>query len=78
MYTDMKTICSKSTTSKETNSFNMAISWLEATFPELSHPAVESRNRFALKAQPYAFIDSSVSLQVPSFSCFSHSFQLPY
>lgn len=65
MYADMKTICSKSAMSKETNSSNMAISWLEATFPELSHLAVESGNLFAIKAQPYAFIDSSVSLQGP-------------
>ncbi|KAI5670503.1 hypothetical protein M9H77_10867 [Catharanthus roseus] len=65
MYTDMKTIGTKSSTSKQTSNCNMAISWLEATFPELSPQTVEGGNLFSLKAQPYAFMDSSVSLQGP-------------
>ncbi|THG22685.1 hypothetical protein TEA_011552 [Camellia sinensis var. sinensis] len=44
---------------------NMAISWLEATFPELTHQATGGGNLSALKAQPYALFDASISLQGP-------------
>ncbi|GMP69377.1 hypothetical protein CsSME_00028665 [Camellia sinensis var. sinensis] len=43
----------------------MAIPWLEATFPELTHQATGGGNLSALKAQPYALFDASISLQGP-------------
>ncbi|KAL3523967.1 hypothetical protein ACH5RR_016801 [Cinchona calisaya] len=64
IYNDANTFRSKSTNSKAISNTNMAISWLEATFPELAQQA-EGGNLFALKARPYAFIDSSTLLQGP-------------
>ncbi|GAA0148195.1 transporter [Lithospermum erythrorhizon] len=44
---------------------SLAISWLEATFPELAKQAEESGHPLAVKAQPYVLLDSAVSLQGP-------------
>ena len=50
---------------------NLAISWLEATFPELARQAAEGGNQPALKAHPYALFDASVSLQVSLLTIYS-------
>lgn len=42
----------------------MAISWLEATFPELAQQEAEGGNPATVKARPYALFDASLSLQV--------------
>ena len=47
----------------------MAISWLEATFPELANQEAEGGDLSMLRAHPYALFDASISLQVPIFSC---------
>lgn len=65
IYSDAQTFGLKSGSSKAINNSNMAISWLEATFPELAREAAEGRNLTFLKAQPYALFDASISLQGP-------------
>nr|XP_027104338.1 nuclear pore complex protein NUP88-like [Coffea arabica] len=65
IYVDAKTFGLNSTNSKAVSNINMAISWLEAIFPELSQQSAEGGDSFALKARPYAFIDSSIVLQGP-------------
>lgn len=49
----------------------MAISWLEATFPELAQQEAEGGNPATVKAHPYALFDASLSLQV----CFVTAYQ---
>ncbi|CAI9091694.1 OLC1v1026783C1 [Oldenlandia corymbosa var. corymbosa] len=65
LHSDAHTFGLKSSNSKAIRNSNMAISWLEATFPQLAQQATESGGSFALKAQPYAFMDSSLLLQGP-------------
>lgn len=64
IYNDAHTFGLKSINSTAVSNSNLAISWLEATFPELAHQAVEGGNLAMLKAQPYALFDASLSLQV--------------
>ncbi|KAL2541732.1 Nuclear pore complex protein [Abeliophyllum distichum] len=65
IYNDAHTFGMNSSNSKAVNNSNLAISWLEATFPELARQAGEGGNLFAIKAQPYVLFDASVSLQGP-------------
>ncbi|KAK4480707.1 hypothetical protein RD792_013789 [Penstemon davidsonii] len=65
MYNDAHTFGLKSANSKAVNNSNLAISWLEATFPELVRQAGDGGNLFAVKAQPFVLFNSSVSLQGP-------------
>ncbi|KAL7214788.1 hypothetical protein ACSBR1_027050 [Camellia fascicularis] len=65
IYGDAQTFGLKSANSRAVSNSNMAISWLEATFPELTHQATGGGNLSALKAQPYALFDASISLQGP-------------
>lgn len=67
IYTDAQTFGRRSSNSKSVSNSNCAISWLEATFPELANEALEVGNLSAVKAQPYALFDASVCLQVRSF-----------
>lgn len=64
MYNDAHTFGLKSTNPKAVNNSNMAISWLEATFPELVREAGNGGQLHVAKAQPFVLLDASVSLQV--------------
>nr|GMC98879.1 nuclear pore complex protein NUP88 [Ipomoea batatas] len=65
LYNDANAFGLKSSNSRAIKNSNLAISWLGATFPELSHQDVQGGNAFALRAQPYALFDASVALQGP-------------
>lgn len=65
IYGDAQTFGLKAGSSKAVSNANLAISWLEATFPELARQAAEGGNQPALKAHPYALFDASVSMQGP-------------
>ncbi|KAL0452738.1 UNVERIFIED_CONTAM: Nuclear pore complex protein [Sesamum latifolium] len=65
MYNDAQTFGLKSSNSKAVNNSNMAISWLEATFPELVRQAGDGAQLYAVKAQPFVLFDASVALQGP-------------
>lgn len=42
----------------------LAITWLEATFPELVERKMEEESVFLLRAHPYTPIEASLALQV--------------
>ncbi|KAK2981001.1 hypothetical protein RJ640_023327, partial [Escallonia rubra] len=65
IYIDAHTFGLKSANSKAVSNSNLAISWLEATFPELTHQPAEGGNIAALKAQAHPLLDASISLQGP-------------
>ncbi|KAL6326443.1 hypothetical protein AAG906_008305 [Vitis piasezkii] len=65
IYNDAHTFGLKSANSTAVSNSNLAIFWLEATFPELAHQATEGGNLSMLKAHPYALFDASLSLQGP-------------
>ncbi|KAL7613161.1 hypothetical protein Lser_V15G08962 [Lactuca serriola] len=65
IYNDAQTFGLKASSSKAVSNANLAISWLEATFPDLAEQAAEGGNQPALKSHPYALFDASVSLQGP-------------
>ncbi|KAM7494798.1 hypothetical protein LguiB_029407 [Lonicera macranthoides] len=65
IYNDAQTFGLKSASTKAVSNSNLAISWLEATFPELAHQVVEGGNISALRAQPHALFDASLQLQGP-------------
>lgn len=54
----------KSANSKAVKNSNLAISWLGATFPELTRKEAHAENATVLRAQAYALFDASISLQV--------------
>ncbi|KAJ8532420.1 hypothetical protein K7X08_012343 [Anisodus acutangulus] len=63
LYSDAHMFGLKSANSKAVKNSNLAISWLEATFPELTQKEVHAENAAVLRAQPYALFDASISLQ---------------
>ncbi|KAL4576159.1 hypothetical protein LXL04_012248 [Taraxacum kok-saghyz] len=65
IYTDAQTFGLKASNSKAVSNASLAISWLEATFPDLAEQAAEGGTQPALKSHPYALFDASVSLQGP-------------
>ncbi|KAH6777807.1 nuclear pore complex protein-like protein [Perilla frutescens var. frutescens] len=65
VYTDAHTFGLKSADSKAVNNSNMAISWLEATFPELVRQAGDGGQLYIVRAQPFVLLDASVSMQGP-------------
>ncbi|XP_051121870.1 nuclear pore complex protein NUP88 isoform X2 [Andrographis paniculata] len=66
IYTDACTFGLKSADSKAVNNSNMAISWLEATFPELEGQGGDGRKLYGVaKSQPFVLFDASVLLQGP-------------
>ena len=71
IYSDAQIFGLKAGSSKAVSNANLAISWLEATFPELARQAAEGGNQPALKAHPYALFDASVSLQVSLLTIYS-------
>lgn len=64
IYNDAHTFGLKSANPTAVNNSNLAIAWLEATFPELSQEATNGENISAVKARPYALFDASLALQV--------------
>ncbi|XP_069147778.1 nuclear pore complex protein NUP88 isoform X2 [Solanum lycopersicum] len=65
LYSDAHMFGLKSANSKAVKNSNLAISWLGATFPELTREEVHAENVAVLRAQPYALFDASISLQGP-------------
>ncbi|XP_021769174.1 nuclear pore complex protein NUP88-like [Chenopodium quinoa] len=65
IYSDAQTFGQKSTNSSAISNSSLAISWLEATFPELDQGKGAASNITAVKACPYVVIDASLSLQGP-------------
>ncbi|CAN4116254.1 unnamed protein product [Withania somnifera] len=65
LYSDAHMFGLKSANSKAVEKSKLAISWLEATFPELTRKEVHAETAAVLRAQPYALIDASISLQGP-------------
>ncbi|KAJ0465946.1 putative nucleoporin NUP88/NUP82 [Helianthus annuus] len=65
IYSDAQTFGLKSGSAKAVGNATLAVSWLEATFPELARQAAEGGTQPALKSHPYAPFDASVSLQGP-------------
>ncbi|XP_041999377.1 nuclear pore complex protein NUP88-like [Salvia splendens] len=65
LYNDAHTFGLKSADSKAVSNSNMAISWLEATFPELVHQDGGGGQLHFVRAQPFVHMDASVSLQGP-------------
>lgn len=66
IYGDAQAYGLKSANSKAVHNSSIAISWLEATFPELAEVA-ERANLATVKAHPHALFDASLSLQVKLF-----------
>ena len=64
IYSDAHTFGLKSSSSAAVSNSNLAISWLEATFPELVQQALEGADLSSIRARPYALFDASLSLQV--------------
>ncbi|XP_074308149.1 nuclear pore complex protein NUP88 [Silene latifolia] len=65
IYSDAQTFGQKSDDPIAFSNSSMAISWLEATFPELNQQESEASNMLAVEAQRFVVIDSSLSLQGP-------------
>ncbi|OWM87430.1 nuclear pore complex protein NUP88 [Punica granatum] len=69
IYGDAQNSGLKSVNPTAVQNSNLAISWLEATFPELSDEAAERASLASVKARPYALFDASLSLQGPLHIC---------
>ncbi|KAF5738455.1 hypothetical protein HS088_TW13G01354 [Tripterygium wilfordii] len=68
IYSDAQAFGLKSTNSIAVINSRLAISWLEATFPDLvAGQAAEGEDVPTLKAHPYALFDASLSLQGPLY-----------
>ncbi|KAB2011008.1 hypothetical protein ES319_D10G284500v1 [Gossypium barbadense] len=65
IYSDAHTFGLKSAKSAAVNNSNMAISWLEATFPEVAQEATDRENLSTIKAHSHALFDASLALQGP-------------
>ena len=64
IYSDAHTFGLKSVNSSAVSNSSLAITWLEATFPEIDQETADEGNLPTLKAHPHALFDSSLSLQV--------------
>ncbi|KAL1336849.1 hypothetical protein HN51_031268 [Arachis hypogaea] len=65
IYNDAHTFGLKSANSLAASNSKLAISWLEATFPELLNQETEGDNHSLLRANAYAIFDASLVLQGP-------------
>ena len=67
MYNDAQTFGFKSANANAANNSYLAITWLEATFPELADEAENGGNLFAVKARPFVLLDyiAGISLVHP-------------
>ena len=64
MYSDAHTFGLKSANSTAISNSNLAIFWLEATFPELAQQATDGENPSTIKAHSHALFHASLALQV--------------
>lgn len=64
LYNDAHTFGLKSTNSVAASNSKLAISWLEATFPELQSQDTEGDSLASLRAHAHALFDASLVLQV--------------
>ncbi|XP_048325625.2 nuclear pore complex protein NUP88 isoform X1 [Ziziphus jujuba] len=65
IYSDAHAFGLKSSNPTAVGNSNLAISWLEATFPELVDQALEGADLSSVRARPYALFDASLYLQGP-------------
>lgn len=65
IYEDVSTFGLKSSNPKVVSNSNLAINWLESTFPELADQSIQGGNKVVLRAHPYAPLDASLSLKGP-------------
>ncbi|XVE99746.1 hypothetical protein REPUB_Repub03eG0227500 [Reevesia pubescens] len=65
IYSDAHTYRLKSANSAAVSNSNLAISWLEASFPELAQQATDGENPSTIKAHSHALFDASLALQGP-------------
>ncbi|XP_061376583.1 nuclear pore complex protein NUP88 isoform X3 [Gastrolobium bilobum] len=65
IYNDAHTFGLTSANSVAASNSKLAISWFEATFPELQNQETEGDNLSMLRAQAYALFDASLVLQGP-------------
>ncbi|KAM5556667.1 nuclear pore complex protein NUP88 [Rosa sericea] len=65
IYNDAQTFGLKSPNSTAVSNSNLAISWLEATFPEIAGQTTDGADLSVIRARPYALFDASLSLQGP-------------
>ncbi|XP_062092505.1 nuclear pore complex protein NUP88 [Humulus lupulus] len=65
IYSDAHTFGLKSAYPVAVSNSNLAISWLEATFPDLTNQTSEGMDLSTLRARPFALFDASLSLQGP-------------
>ncbi|GMI87256.1 EMBRYO DEFECTIVE 2789, MODIFIER OF SNC1,7 [Hibiscus trionum] len=65
IYSDAHTFGLNSTNSAAICNSNVAISWLEATFPELVQQTTDVENPSTIKAHSHALFDASLALQGP-------------
>ncbi|ONK77958.1 uncharacterized protein A4U43_C02F12710 [Asparagus officinalis] len=65
IHEDVKVFGVKSPNAIVASNSNMALDWLEATFPELADESLAERNKLVLRAHPYAPLDASLVLQGP-------------
>ncbi|XP_050115274.1 nuclear pore complex protein NUP88-like [Malus sylvestris] len=65
IHNDAQTFGLKSANSVAVSNSNLAISWLEATFPAITNQETEGSDPYVIKAHPYAIFDASLSLQGP-------------
>ncbi|CAL0334886.1 unnamed protein product [Lupinus luteus] len=65
IYNDAQTFGLKSTNSVAASNSKLAISWLEATFPELKNVETQGDSLSLFRAHAYALFDSSLVLQGP-------------
>ena len=77
IYNDAHIFGLKSANSKAASNSKLAISWLEATFPELQNQDTEAENLHVLRAHAYAQFDASLVLQVCIYFLLQF-FQLSY
>ncbi|KAK8508334.1 hypothetical protein V6N13_055783 [Hibiscus sabdariffa] len=65
IYSDAHTFGLNSANSAAVCNSNVAISWLEATFPELTQQTTDAENPSIIKAHSHALFDASLALQGP-------------
>ncbi|KAF4353389.1 hypothetical protein F8388_016350 [Cannabis sativa] len=65
IYSDAHTFGLKSAYPVAVSNSSLAISWLEATFPDLANQTSEGVDLSTLRARPFALFDASLSLQGP-------------
>lgn len=68
IYNDAHTFGIISANSVAASNSKLAISWLEATFPELQNQGTEGDGLSLLRAYSYALFDASLVLQVYIYS----------